>query len=75
MCRKISTPTWMYLSMCGYRLKHYVWSVNKSTIDSTVNLTFCEIIFTLRIRPVMDALCRKDTKVYAHSMYESVYAS
>lgn len=30
---------------------------------------------TSRIRPVMDALCRKDTKVYAYSMYESVYAS
>lgn len=37
--------------------------------------TWCKTTATLRIRTVMDALCRKDTKVYAYSMYESVYAS
>lgn len=55
----------------------YVWLANKRTVLKlpTVNLTWREIIFTLRNRPVMGALCRKDTKVYAYSMYESVYAS
>lgn len=47
-----------------------VWSVNKGSTDSTVNLSCCEILFTFR----MDALCKKDTKVYGYSMYESVCA-
>lgn len=39
------------------------------------SLTWREITSILRIRPVMDVLCWKDTKVYTYSMYENVYAS
>lgn len=53
--------------MCGQQINVLV--------QRYLNLSWCEITSTLRIRPVMDALCCKDTKVYAYSMYESVYAS
>lgn len=44
-------------------------------VQKYLNLTWNEITSTLTSRPEMDALCRKDTKAYAYSMYESVYAS